>query len=85
MPSGRRQRWSKSGVCFRSYWNSINSGPHLIVYVYIEFLSNLQCCGKRVWDLVLQSSSIGPATHVDFQICTFKKHSCFFAFEDFVL
>ena len=74
-----------SGVCFGSYLDSINCGPDFFVYIYIEFLSDFQGSGERVRYFILQNSGTSPATHLDFQACTFNKGTCFFAFEDLVL
>ena len=63
----------------------MNGSPHFVVYVHIERLCDLQRYGKRVRDLVLQGSGIGPATHLNLQIRIIEEHARFFAFEDLVL
>lgn len=63
----------------------MNGGPHFIVDVQVEFFGDLQRYGKRVRNLVLQSSGTGPATHLDLQVRIIDKHARFFSLEDFVL
>lgn len=63
----------------------MNGDPHFIVDVQVEFFGDLQRYGKRVRNLVLQSSGIGPATHLNLQVRALDKHARFFSLKDFVL